>query len=197
MKRFRFPLEGLLKVRDLKQKQVMAEMAEVMQRVNEVRGIVEQSEQEYREEMERFSRSQGEDFSIDVYRTFDRYVNRLEDQKARAYERLEEMRPELEQMQAKLLEARREKRVVELLRERHLNRYKEELRRQERRELQELNQLRKEVSRVSEDTPVVFESDDGSEERTEDLRTREAQRRAEYLEQAGLSPEQARKSAGL
>lgn len=197
MKRFRFPLEGLLKVRDLKQKQVMAEMADVMQRVNEVRGIVEQSEQEYREEMERFSRSQGEDFSIDVYRTFDRYVNRLEDQKARAYERLEEMRPELEQMQAKLLEARREKRVVELLRERHLNRYKEELRRQERRELQELNQLRKEVSRVSEDTPVVFESDDGSEERTEDLRTREAQRRAEYLEQAGLSPEQARKSAGL
>ncbi len=197
MKRFRFPLEGLLKVRDLKQKQVMAEMADVMQRVNEVRGIVEQSEQEYREEMERFSRSQGEDFSIDVYRTFDRYVNRLEDEKARAYERLEEMRPELEQMQAKLLEARREKRVVELLRERHLNRYKEELRRQERRELQELNQLRKEVSRVSEDTPVVFESDDGSEERTEDLRTREAQRRAEYLEQAGLSPEQARKSVGL
>ena len=197
MKRFRFPLEGLLKVRDLKQKQVMAEMADITERVNNQRGIVERSEQEYRDEMERFARSQGETFSIDMYRTFDRYIDRLEGEKARAHDRLEEMRPELERMQAKLLEARREKRVVELLRERHLNRYNEEVRREERRELQELNQLRKEVSSVSEDTSVVFDDGDGSEERTEDLRTRDARRRAEYLEQAGLTEEQARRSVGL
>lgn len=197
MKRFRFPLEGLLKVRDLKQKQVMAEMADITERVNNQRGIVERSEQEYRDEMERFARSQGETFSIDMYRTFDRYIDRLEGEKARAHDRLEEMRPELERMQAKLLEARREKRVVELLRERHLNRYNEEVRREERRELQELNQLRKEVSGVSEDTSVVFDDGDGSEERTEDLRTRDARRRAEYLEQAGLTEEQARRSVGL
>lgn len=197
MKRFRFPLEGLLKVRDLKQKQVMAEMADIMERVNNQRSIVERSEQEYRDEMERFARSQGEAFSIDMYRTFDRYIARLEDEKARAHDRLEEMRPELEQMQAKLLKARREKRVVELLRERHLNRYNEEVRREERRELQELNQLRKEVLSVSEDTSIVFDEGDGSEERTEDLRTREARRRAEYLKQAGLTEEQARRSVGL
>ena len=197
MKRFRFPLEGLLKVRDLKQKQVMAEMAEITERVNNQRSIVERSEQEYRDGMEHFARSQGEAFSIDMYRIFNRYIDRLEGEKARAHDRLEEMRPELERMQAKLREARREKRVVELLRERHLNRYNEEVRRKERRELQELNQLRKEVSGVSEDTSVVFDDGDGSEERTEDLRTRDARRRAEYLEQAGLTEEQARKSVGL
>lgn len=197
MKRFRFPLEGLLKVRDLKQKQVMAEMADITERVNNQRSIVERSEQEYRDEVERFARSQDEAFSIDIYRTFDRYIDRLEGEKARAHDRLEEMRPELERMQAKLLEARREKRVVELLRERHLNRYNEKVRREERRELQELNQLRKEVSSVSKDTSVVFDDGDGSEERTEDLRTRDARRRAEYLEQAGLTEEQARRSVGL
>jgi flagellar FliJ protein len=196
MKRFRFPLEGLLKVRDLQQKQVMAEMADITERVNLQRSIVERTEREYREEMERFALSQGSNFSIDLYRTFDRYIDRLEAEKGRAEKQLEEMRPELEHMQAKLLEARRKKRVVELLRERHLNRYKEELRRQERRELYELNQLGREVSGVSEITPAVFDSTDRSEEHTEDLRTREARRRAEYLKQAGLTEEQARRSVG-
>lgn len=196
MKRFRFPLEGLLKVRDLQQKQVMAEMADITERVNLQRSIVERTEREYREEMERFALSQGENFSIDLYRTFDRYIDRLEAEKGRAEKQLEEMRPELEHMQTKLLEARRKKRVVELLRERHLNRYKEELRRQERRELYELNQLGREVSGVSEITPAVFDSTDRSEEHTEDLRTREARRRAEYLKQAGLTEEQARRSVG-
>ncbi|MBW7856820.1 MAG: flagellar export protein FliJ [Leptonema sp. (in: Bacteria)] len=199
MKKFKFPLEGLLRVRDLKQKQVMAEMAEVMERVNAQRQIVEQSEANYRNEMDLFSKSQStkESFSIYQYQTFNHYINRLEAEKSYAEEKLEEMRPELEAVQNKLIEARRQRRVVELLKERYQERYHQALRKEERKELAELNQLRQGITNVKETKTTTFEteSDDLFEERAEDLRTRESRRRAEYLEQAGLTEEQARNTS--
>lgn len=200
MKRFKFPLEGLLRVRDLKQKQAMAEMAKVMERVNAQRHIVQQSEISYRNEMDSFSKSE-EAFSIYRHQTFNRYIDRLEIEKSQAEQKLEDMQPELEVVQNKLIEARREKRVVELLKERYQERYKQALRKEERKELSELNQMRQGITNVkkTETTTVEQESDafDSFEERTEDLRTREARRRAEYLEQAGLTEEQARRSQHL
>lgn len=205
MKRFHFPLEGLLRIRDLHQKRVMQEMAVVMEKVNAQREIVEHAEREYAEEMDRFAREQGTGaYDIERYRMFDRYIGRLEGEKAAAHTRLEEMRPELEAMQAKLLDARKEKRVVEILKERHIERYNEEVRRIQRKELEELNRLAVErepvevaygMDRSMEDVEPP-ESPSG-EERTEDLRTRDARRRAEYLKQAGLTEEQARRAVGL
>lgn len=201
MKRFKFPLEGLLRVRDLKQKQVMAEMAKVMEQVNAQRRIVEQSEVNYRNEVDLFSKSQStkESFSIHQYQTFNHYINRLEAEKSYAEARLEEMRPDLEAVQNKLIEARRQRRVVELLKERYQERYNQALRKEERKELSELNQLRQGMTNVTKTEKTIFESesDDSLEDRTEDLRTREARRRAEYLEQAGLTEEQARRSQHL
>ena len=198
MKKFQFRLAGLLRVRDLKQKQVMAEMASIVEQVNRQRKIIEDMDAQYTDGMNQFSASQNEHsaFSIDTYRTFDRYIDRLKAQKIEAEEQLETMQPGLEKMQAKLIAARRDKRVVELLKERHLNRYNEELRRQERRELQELNQLRKmendSVSTVSEN-PL---EDNNDYDTTADLRTRQLQRQADYLEQLGLNKDQAKHATG-
>lgn len=205
MKRFHFPLEGLLRIRDLHQKRVMQEMAVVMERVNAQREIVDRAEQEYAEEMDRFAGEQVTGaYDIERFRMFDRYIDRLEGEKAEAHAKLEEMRPELEAMQARLLDARKEKRVVEILKERHLERYREDVRRVERKELEELNRIA--VGRGPEE--VVYGMDRSMEDieppestvdegRTEDLRTREARRRAEYLKQAGLTEEQARRAVGL
>lgn len=122
-------------MRNIEENRAMADLARVMVRVNEQEKVKDDSARLARAEMAYFEKQHRDDFSIDFFKMYDLYIDRLNEETRIADERLEEMRPEMEEVRGKALEASRQRRIVELLRERHLERHKEEARRAERKAL--------------------------------------------------------------
>lgn len=140
MKKFKFTLEPLERLRKIEENRAMADLARVMQKVNEQESIKEASARLAHEEMDHFERSSRETFDIEQYNLYYRYLERLEREAEMAAAKLEEMQPELQAEKEKVLEARRRLRVVELLRERKKEEYDREFQKWERKQLEEANQ---------------------------------------------------------
>ena len=112
-----------------------------MVRVNEQEAVKEQSARLLREEMDYFEDKHQKDFSIELFRMYDLYLERLSQEAQTASGKLQEIKPELDKEMAKVMEARQKRRVVEILRERALGKYNKESQKIERKELEELNRL--------------------------------------------------------
>lgn len=139
MKKFRFKLEALLRMRRIEEEKALGELARVMLRVNEQKSVQAETARMLREEMDRFDSEYKESFDLELWKIYDRYVDRLNAEAEVAAEKLEEIRPEMEAEMAKVMEARRQRRIVELLKERARDEYDAERRKNERRELEEAN----------------------------------------------------------
>lgn len=139
MKRFQFKLEGLLRVRRIREEQALGELAQIMMRVNEQESARNRAQALLRDEMTRFEQQHRDDFSIDLFQLYDRYLERLESEDRAAARKLEEIRPELEREMEKVMEARKGRRVVEILKERHRSEWERDRRKTEARELEEVN----------------------------------------------------------
>ena len=113
-----------------------------MLRVNEQEGIKDQSARLLLEESRNFEEQHRDDFSIDLIQMYDMYLERLAEESRLAQTRLDEIKPELDKEKEKVMEARRKRRVVELLKERRKEEYDLKIKKAEQRELQELNQSR-------------------------------------------------------
>lgn len=145
MQRFRFRLDPLLRVRKLEENRALAKLAQVMMRVNEQEGRRDTANRLVREEMDSFSHQHSAEFSIDQFQLYDRYLKRLETEAITAGDELEAMRPELEKEQKFVMEARRRKRIVELLKERKRAEYDRDYQRAVRKELEEINRPRGDI----------------------------------------------------
>lgn len=139
MKKFKFTLEPLERLRKIEENRAMADLARVMQKVNEQEAIKDASARLAREEMDLFERTSRERFDIEQYNLYYRYLERLDEEARQAALRLEEMQPELQAEKEKVLEARRRLRVVELLRERRKEEYDRDFQKWERKQLEEAN----------------------------------------------------------
>lgn len=76
-------------------------------------------------------------FDPEMSRMHNLYADRLKGEVEMARQRVEEMRPEMEEQQGRVLEARRKRRIVELIKERQKENYDREQKRLERKELDE------------------------------------------------------------
>lgn len=139
MKKFKFPLESLKKVRKFQEDMALRDLARVMMRVNEQEGIKEKAFRLLGAEMDTFETKYRTEFQIDLFQMYDLYLERLNTEARAAQARLEEIRPELEAERAKVIEARKKLRIVELLKERYKERYDYELRRHEKKIIDEAN----------------------------------------------------------
>lgn len=139
IKRFRFKLEALLRLRKMEENRALADMALVLARVNVEETRKEKSAAESREQLRAMERERHGGFDLESFQMSDRYLTRLESEQDEASRRIEEMRPELDKKRDTVLEFSRKRRVVELLKERQRERYLRERRRKERRELEEVN----------------------------------------------------------
>lgn len=143
MKKFRFKLEALLRMRRIDEERALGDLAKVMLRVNEQENVRKQAFRLLQEEMDRFDGEYKDNFDLTLWQIYDRYLDRLNAEAAGAAEKLEEIRPEMEREMAKVMEARRARRVVEILKERELEKYNGQLRKHERQELEEANRRSK------------------------------------------------------
>jgi flagellar FliJ protein len=143
LKKFRFKLEALLRMRRIDEERALGDLAKVMLRVNEQENVRKAAFRMLKEEMDRFDVEYKDNFDLTLWQIYDRYLNRLNAEAAGAAEKLEGIRPELEKEMAKVMEARRARRVVEILKERELKTYQGQLRKHERQELEEANRRSK------------------------------------------------------
>ncbi len=139
MKRFKFTLEPLRRLRKIEENRAMAGLAQVMRKVNEQEAIKEASARLAREEMDNFERTHRQSFDLELYNLYYRYLERLDQEARQANLKLEEMQPELQTEKEKVMEARRRLKIVELLRERKKTEYDRALLKWERKQLEEAN----------------------------------------------------------
>lgn len=191
IKRFKFSLEALLRIRGHEEKRAMADLARVLERANASEEKKKKAAENYRHEVEDFSRRQKEKFHLGLFQMYDRYLERLEAEQQQANQELEAMRPALEAEQEKVREARRRKRALELLKERRKSEYDHEIRKQERKELEEINSRFFQASLFQETSAPVssrktMEDQEKTEETTDDLKARRDEEIKEYYRQMGL-----------
>lgn len=126
----------------MEEDRALEQLSRVLVKVNEQQAVRDQSARMLVEEMNYFEQKHRDDFSIEFFQMYDRYIERLQQEDRSAAEKLEEMRPDLETARGKVVEASKKKRIVEQLKERHRERYLEEVRKAERKELEQYNLLR-------------------------------------------------------
>jgi len=143
IKKFKFTLEALLRVRKVEENVALAGYSKVMERVNVHRRKQEEARAQAAREMAMFSERPHADFSIEEMLNYDRYLDRLGTEERVALHEIDRMRPELEREKQKLLLARRNRKIVETVKERKFEEYKKELRKKESKEYEELNGLLK------------------------------------------------------
>lgn len=157
IKKFRFPLEVLLRLRKTEENRALAELAGYLIRVNEMQSIKDKSATLVKEEMNIFEQKHRDDFNLDVFRIYDLYIERLENESLSAEEKLGELRPGLEELRNKVLEKSRRRRVVELLKKRHKDKYDYEFQKAERKMIEEVNRYRLKES-ILEEIPYETKS---------------------------------------
>ncbi|MBI3395072.1 MAG: flagellar export protein FliJ [Spirochaetia bacterium] len=204
-RRFRFALEALLRLRKYQENQALAELAKVMARWNEQLSVMRQSEKLFAEETALFEKRHREAFSIELFKTYNLYLDRLEAESVVAAQKLETLRPELEAEQAKVREARRRKRVIELLRERRKKEHDDAERKIEAKELNEINSLRHRAgllekedyeSAAIRETGRGFEADLDDEDDGESIadESGESDQISEYFKQLGMEDPRGKRS---
>lgn len=135
-------MEALLRLRRMEEDRALEQLSRVMLRVNEQQAIRDAAAKLLREEMNYFEQKHRDDFTIDFFKMYDLYIERLEREDRLAAEKLDGMRPDLDAARGVVIEASKKRRIVEQLRERHKERYQEEVRKAERKELDEYRMLR-------------------------------------------------------
>ena len=141
MKKFEFKLQALLKIREAKEKEIKNELAKLMQVQNlertkqeSLRRGIEEQKQKYHEKFLKEAYSSGEVLM------FERFI----DVSYRAIEgaeiKIQEMEPAINEVRQRLIEASKERKVVEKLKERKLEEYNYEYDREIAKESDDMNQ---------------------------------------------------------
>lgn len=139
MRRFNFRLENVLQIRKKKEEGAEREFAkkkaELLKLQNEIEGMGQRLHNFMRENQY----SEGT-FSVFDILAVDNYIARVEHEINHLKQQREEKREEVERFLLLLKEAKKARKVIENLKERQLERYHEELNREEDIELDDINQ---------------------------------------------------------
>jgi len=123
----------------MEQDQALKELAGVLALFNEQEAKRSEAFRLLEDEKNLFERKFREEFHLDLFQMYDKYLERLESEAIDAEYRMQEMQPALDTEREKVMIARRNKRIIELLRERYKQRHEEEEKRLARKELFEIN----------------------------------------------------------
>lgn len=141
MKKFQFPLEGYLKIKKIEEDKKMGELATVI-------GKIEREKEEinaYYSDMELYLKDKKSGFYNNVNNTvmIYEYLNQLNKKRKVAQRNIDSMQDELKDKQLKANEARKNRRVIEILKEKKKEQYQYEVYQAENKELDEFNNRRK------------------------------------------------------
>lgn len=137
MKKFKFPLEGYLKIKKIEEDRKMADLAHVIGKIEKEKDQINH----YFQNMEYYLEKKPSEKNINLHDTIlmYEYLNQLSKKKRIAEKNINSFQDELKEKQIKANEARKNRRVIEILKEKKLNEYKYEMYKNENKELDEFN----------------------------------------------------------
>lgn len=143
MKKFRFHLESYLKLKRAREQQKLGELAKVMNKVNAFRAQQQQFENEYNELLRRQrDKFMHETLPIESVRAMYDYLGALRVRRDTATRQIAELEPQLVEKRAAYNAARKEKRVIEILREKRLAEHRAAIEREDIFIMDEFNSAR-------------------------------------------------------
>ncbi|HMU83577.1 MAG: hypothetical protein K1X70_17730 [Leptospirales bacterium] len=129
----------MLKKRQIEQDLALKKLSVVLARYNKQEAARREAFELLKEETNLFEKKYREEFELDLFQTYDRYLERLEANAADAARKMEEMQPELAAERELVMIARRNTRIIEKLKEHYKKDYEKENQLLEKEELFELN----------------------------------------------------------
>jgi len=141
MKKFNFKLQRLLDLREMKEEQVKNELAKLVA----IQNIERSKQQEFREKIREnyihlSNRMRQGNFSYKEAMMCERYVDVAHRAIEKSQDIIEQMEPEIQKVRERLIEASRERKVVEKLKERKWEDYLYEYNREMAKEIDDMNQ---------------------------------------------------------
>ncbi len=147
MKKFKFALAGYLKVKKAKEQAKLGELAQVMRKVN----VFREQQQAFDSQYSTMLQAQRQDFlgkeiPITQLRDMYDYLGALRQRKDTATRNIAAMEGEVSEKRTAYNAARKDRRVIEIIRERKWTEHRAEVEKEEVKFLDEFNQARKRVS---------------------------------------------------
>jgi flagellar protein FliJ len=147
MKKFKFALEGYLKVKKAKEQAKLGELAQVMRKVNVFREQQQAFDNQY-STMLQAQRSDflGKEIPITQLKDMYDYLGALRQRKDTATRHIANMEGEVSEKRTAYNAARKDRRVIEIIREKKWTEHRAEVEKEEVKFLDEFNQAKKRVS---------------------------------------------------
>jgi flagellar FliJ protein len=143
MKKFRFPLESYLQIKKVREQQKLGELARVMSQVNVFRAQQQAFEDEYnhllQQQREKFMR---ESLPIESVRAMYEYLGALRTRRDTATRNIAQLESEVNEKRNAYHAARKDRRVIEILKERRLMEHRAAAEREEIALMDEFNGAR-------------------------------------------------------
>ncbi len=141
MRRFQFKLQTLLDLRMAREKEIQNELSRLINIQNLERIKQEDYRSRIASEHEKFNQKiKDGEYSYSVALMFERFVDFANRVIVNAQKKIESMEPEIQSVREKLLEASRERKVIEKLKEKRWEEYLYELNRETQKENDDINQ---------------------------------------------------------
>lgn len=141
MKKFEFKLQKLLDLREMQEEQVKNELAKLVSIQNQERVKQQEFNQRIHENYEQLSRKMREgDFSYQDAMRCERFVDVARRAIKNSQDAIEQMEPEVQKVRERLIEASRERKMVEKLKERKWEEYLYEYNKEMAKEIDDMNQ---------------------------------------------------------
>jgi flagellar export protein FliJ len=137
MKKFKFKLEVVQKLRERKVDEEIRKLSIVVGNINKLKNIITENNKSIQNSIDSFTSIVGED--INYLRIFDTYIKSLNLQNEYLQKNIEEQQENLEEARQKVISARKEVKVIEILKEKKYKEFYEHMLRLERAEEDEVN----------------------------------------------------------
>ena len=182
MKKFRFSLETYLKLKQLQENKKLGALSVVLGRVNEYRQGIENNKASISAQNELFSGSIRPGSSIAGYAAHDAYIKRLYSENDRYFEKIDGEEENLQKARADYLQANKEKKILEVLKEKQWQNYREQLLKMEALEVEEFNNRRSVKKRAANESkqPAPLAVSDKEDENIDELVERVDRAKSQY-----------------
>ncbi len=141
MKKFQFRLQTLLDIRISKEHAIKAELAMLIAKQNEEIAMQEEYRRKVKEHYNKLSKKMRDGtFSYNEALMCERFAYNAQKAIDLSKKRVEQMQPEIDRVRQKLIQASKERKVVERLKEKKYEEYMYQFNREMGKELDDLNQ---------------------------------------------------------
>lgn len=137
MKKFKFKLESVLKIRQTKLEDELRNLSKVAGNINKLKNNIVQNQNEASNSINQFQTSVGQD--INYIRIFDSYLKRLSLQNEQLEKQIQEQQEVLAESRERVTEARKDAEVLEIIKNKQYDEYYQTYLIRERSEEEEKN----------------------------------------------------------